>query len=229
MTTSNKKLGRTIGLLFLAIMVVGPFSLNLRGLSTSMFESAAFYNDISSNALQMRLSVLLDILAAILSLGIAVMLYPVMKYHNYKLALWYLGLYITYLGVIFVSDIDRLSLISLSENLNESSDPGNWNKLGLVLMESYIQAHFISLIIYSAASILLYYFLFITKMVPKLIAGWGILAVLIVFVITWLQIFGIDVSFVFYIQNGVFMLVFTAWLLVKGFAESSLLSDESES
>jgi len=224
MTTSNKKLGRTVGLLFLAIMVAGPVSLYLRGLSTSMFESANFYNDISANALQMRLSVFLDILAAILSVGIAVLLYPVIKERFNKLALWYLGLYITYLGVIFVSDIDRLSLISLSENLTASSDPGNWNKLGLVLMKSSLQAHFISLIIYSSASMLLYYFLFVTKMVPMFLAAWGIVAVMIVFVVTWLQIFGVDISFVFYAQNGAFILVFTIWLLVKGFAESSIPS-----
>jgi len=193
-----------------------------------MFESATFYNEISTNALQMRLSVLFDILAAIISVGIAVILYPVMKDHNHKLALWYLGLYITYLAVIFISDIDRLSLISLSINLTESSDPGNWNKLGLLLFESYIQAHFISLIIYSAASILLYYLLFLAKMVPRLIAGWGVLAVLIVFVVTWMQIFDMNVSFAFYVQNGVFMLIFIGWLLVKGFAESPLHTTRDE-
>jgi len=226
MTTSNKKkLGRTVGLLFLIIIVVGASSLNLRGLSTSMFESATFYNDISTNAFQMRLSIFLDILAAILSVGIAVLLYPIMKDHNNRLALWYLGLYITYLGVIFVSDIDRLSLISLSEDLTASSDPGNWNKLGLVLMKSYIQGHFLSLIIYSAASMLLYYLLFVTKMIPRLLAGWGILAVAIVHMATWVQVFGVSVSFNFYLQNGVFMIVFTVWLLVKGFSDSSLPSE----
>ncbi len=224
--TTNKKLGRTVGLLYLIIIIVGASSLNLRGLSTSMFESAAFYNDISSNEFQMRLSIFLDILAAILSVGIAVLLFPIMKKYNNKMALWYLGLYFTYLAVIFISDIDRLSLISLSENLTASSDPDNWNKLGLVLMQSYIQAHFISLIIYSAASILLYYLFFKTKMIPRPLAGWGILAVAIVHVVTWVQIFGISVRFDFYLQNGVFMLVFTGWLLAKGFSDSSIPSEQ---
>ncbi len=213
-------------MLYLIIIIVGASSLNLRGLSTSMFESAAFYSDISSNEFQMRLSIFLDILAAILSVGIAVLLFPIMKKYNNKMALWYLGLYFTYLAVIFISDIDRLSLISLSENLTASSDPGNWNKLGLVLMKSYIQAHFISLIIYSAASILLYYLFFKTKMIPRPLAGWGILAAAIVHVVTWVQIFGISVSFYFYLQNGVFMLVFTGWLLVKGFSDSSIPSEQ---
>ena len=228
MSPSHKKLGRTVGLLFLAIMIAGPFSLNLRGLSTSMFESATFYTEISANALQMRFSILLDILAALISMGIAVVLYPVMKVFNTKLALWYIGLFITYLAVIFYSDIDRLSLISLSENLAASSDPENWNKLGLVLMKSYIQAHFISLIIYSAASMLLYYFLLITRMVPVYLAVWGLVAVLIVFIATWFQIFGVDVAFYFYIQNGVFMLVFTGWLLAKGFTDASTKTRNSD-
>ena len=217
MINSNKKLGRIIGLLFLLLVITGSTSLNLRGLSTSIFDSLLFYEEIAANAFQMRLSVLLDIRAAVVIMAIAILIYPLMRKQNQKLALWYIGLYMTYFVIIFISDIPRLTLISLSENLMKSAEAGDWRIVGFDHWDSYVQAHFFTLILSSVASGLFYYFLYTTKMIPRILSIWGIIAVSIVFAGTWVQVFGMDVDFGVYIQNGVFIIVLTLWLLVKGF------------
>jgi len=98
---SHKKLGRIIGVLFLLTILVGIGSLNLRGLSTSLAESPTFLNDVFENSFMMKIGILLDILAALISVGIAVTLFPFIKRYNQGLALWYFGLYVTYFTLIF--------------------------------------------------------------------------------------------------------------------------------
>ncbi len=227
---SHKKSGRIIGILFLLTMLIGIGSLNLRGLSTSLAESPTFLNDVFENSLLMKIAVLLDVLAASISVSIAVIMFPIIKQYNQGLALWYFGLYVMYFSVIIVSNIDHLSLLSLSEQFvnAKSSDAGNFNMLGLLQIESYYSGHFLSLIIFSAAAAILYYFLYRTMLLPRFLCIWGILAVTIVFTSTWLQIFGFDVHFIVYAQNGLFMLFFTIWLLVKGFNSSTILFPTTE-
>jgi hypothetical protein len=220
MITSNKKLGRVIGFLLLLLVVTGSTSLNLRGLSTSLFDSQTFYYEIAANAFNMRLSVLLDIVASFLMIGIAILVYPLMKAYNQRLALWYVAIYVAYLALIFISDIYRLSLINMSIDLTTKEVPGNLQSLGLSLWDSYVQAHFFTLILSSLASGFFYYLLFAQKLVPRFLALWGVIAQVIVFTVTWIQIYGQNVDFGFYIQNGVFILVILTWLLVKGLKDS---------
>ena len=221
---SHKKSGRIIGVLFLLTMLIGIVGMNLRGLSTSLAESPTFLNDVFENSFMMKTAVLLDILAASISLIIAVILFPIIKHYSQGLALSYFGLYITYFVVIIVSNIDHLSLLSLSKQFvkTKSPDTANFNMLGLFQIESYYSSHFLSLIILSVALAILYYFLYQTKLLPRFLCIWGILAVTIVFTSTWLQIFDYDVNFIVYAQNGLFMLFFTIWLLVKGFNSSTI-------
>lgn len=222
---SNKKSGRIIGTLFLLTILIGIGSLNLRGLSTSLVESPTFLNDIFENSVMMKIAILLDIISGLISVGIAVILFPIIKHYNQGFALWYFGLYVTYFGLILVSNINHLSLLSLSEQFVNTNSPDidNFNMLGLLQIESYFSVHFFSLIIFSLAAAVLYYFLYRTKLLPRFLCIWGILAVTIVFASTWLQIFDYDVNFIVYAQNGLFMLFFTIWLLVKGFNSSSLV------
>jgi len=127
--------------------------------------------------------------------------------------------------LFLVSNIDHLSLLSLSEQFVNAKSPDidNFNMLGLLQIESYFSVHFFSLIIFSLAAAVLYYFLYRTKLLPGFLCIWGFLAVSIVFASTWLQIFDYDVNFIVYAQNGLFMLFFTIWLLVKGFNSSSIV------
>lgn len=223
--TSHKTFGRIIGALFLLTIILGACSLNLRGLSTSLAESPTFLNEVFENSLAMKIGILFDILASLVSTGIAIILFPIIKRYNQGLALWYFGLYVAFFSLILSSNINHLSLISLSEKFvkTESPDIDNFNMIGLIQIESYFSAHFLSLIIFSLAAAVLYFFLYKTKLLPRFLCVWGMLAVTIVFTSTWLQIFDYEVDFIVYAQNGVFMLFFIIWLLVKGFNSSSLV------
>lgn len=224
MNISNKRLGRIIALLFLLLAVTGSTSLNLRGLTTSMFDSPTFFSEIASNAFSMRLSVVFDLIASVLLITIAVLMYPMMREHNRGMSIWFLITYITYFVIIFISDIYRLALINFSIDLSSQENPGDWSSFALTLWDGYVQAHFFTLILSSIGAAIFYYFIAVKRLIPLWLGIWGIAAVATVFTVTWMQIFDISVDFAFYTQNGVFILALIIWLFIKGFKEQESTS-----
>lgn len=110
--------------------------------------------------------------------------------------------------------------------MEQSADTGYFSTLGLLLIEEYFWAHFMSLMLFAAAAFSLYYFLFQTKLVPRFLSVWGIVASSLVFLASWLNIFEVNPSFYFYSQNGIFMIVFMGWLIAKGFKHNEAIPKE---
>lgn len=216
---SNQKTGRTIGFLLLLIMALGIPSVVLRGLSTSMVASSDFLNEIFQNSFKMRIAVLLDILASALWLVIALILFPTIKKYKNSFALWFFGIWLVQFAVIVFSNISHLSLLSLTNEFvsTGATDTELFSTLGLLKIEEYFWAHFMSLMLYASAAFSLYYFLFQTKLVPRFLSAWGMVAISLVFIASWLNIFDINPSFYFFSQNGIHMIAFMGWLIAKGF------------
>ncbi|UII79153.1 DUF4386 domain-containing protein [Flagellimonas sp. CMM7] len=222
----NQKIGRTVGFLLLLIMVLGIPSVTLRGLSTSMVVSPTFLNEVFQNALQMRIAILLDILASTLWLIIAIILFPTIKKYKNSFALWFLGVWLVQFSVIIFSNISHLSLLSLSNVFVATEGTGTefFSILGQLKIEEYFWAHFMSLMLYAAAAFCLYYFLFQTRLVPRFLSVWGMVAISLVFIASWLNIFDINPSFYLYSQNGIHMIAFIGWLIAKGFNTGETIS-----
>ncbi|RDY61238.1 DUF4386 domain-containing protein [Flagellimonas nanhaiensis] len=217
---TNLKAGRTIGLLLFLIIAAGIPSLNLRGLSTELTSNPEFLAIVFENTLQTKLAIVLDTLASTLWLVIAILMYQKMSEYRLGLALAFFGLWIINLGIIIYSNIANLSLLSLSEAFvsNIQMDSLTLHSLGYLKVEDYYWAHFMALITYASAAFVLFYFLFRTRLVPRLLSIWGMLAISLVFFATWANIFKINVSFHFYTQNGIHMIAFMGWLIAKGFS-----------
>ena len=216
---SIKNTGRIVGVLLFSLMAVGIPSVLFRGLSVSLAESPDFLNHIYENATSMRFSMLLDILANSLWLIIAILVFPLVKAYKNSLALWIVGIWLVQLATLVSSNITHLTLLSLSDEFVKSEvlDKAHYNTLGLSMIQEYFWAHFMCLILFAAATFVFYYFLFKSKLIPRFLSVWGMLAISLVFVASWLNIFDVDVSFHFYSQNGLFMIVLMGWLIAKGF------------
>ncbi|MEW7293008.1 DUF4386 domain-containing protein [Aquimarina sp. 2304DJ70-9] len=225
---TNKKTGRIVGVLFLIVFIIGALGTSLRGLSTSLVESENFLATVHENSLQMKIAILLDIISSTVGVGIAIFLFPFLKKYNNYIALLYLTFWIIEFSIIMVSNITHFSLLSLSQEFVQGnvSDPTYFNMLGFLKFEEYYWAHFLILIVYSSGAALFYYLLYKVKLIPRLLSAWAFIAVTIVFIVTWMQIFDYSVSFVFYLQNGVHFIVISIWLIVKGF-NSTVIPTES--
>ena len=215
----TKKSGRIVGLFFLGMLLAGAFSINLRGLSRTLLESENLLQLVSGQYAQMKTAIFLDLLAGFLGVSAAIYIYQILEPYTRMTALWYLAAAILNFGLGMAGDMGHLSLLELSRMSSEI--PANTETVYNIAAQGYINqyfwAHFFSLILYSFSSILLFWAFFKLRLIPRILAGWGMIALLLVFTATVLQLNQVDVNFILYQQNGIHFIVLIIWLLTKGF------------
>ena len=215
----TKKTGRIVGILFVLIILLGATSLNFRGLGYNLLESENILGDVFEQATTMKIAIVLNMIAGLLWLWIAIYLYPYIKTISRSLAIWYIVLWVIQFGAALIGDIGHLSLITLSQQVQGSpeADLIVYNTLARVYIHEYFWGHFFSLMGYSSATFLLFIAVLRGKWLPAFIPIWGMAAMTSVFFASAVQLFDVDVSFWFYQQNGIHFMVLTLWLLVFGF------------
>lgn len=215
----TQKSGRILGFLFLLTVLAGATGTAFRGLGGAEANSTAFLEEIMQHMGQMKLAISLDILASAIAVGIALFVFAFIKKYDQRLANAYLTIAGINFTIIVVSNIIHVSLLSLSEEfaVTSAATTDHFTTLAKVLYDAYYWTHFLMLILYSLGGSVLYYFLFKTKLVPGWLSVWGILASIVVFCGGAFQLADIKVSGLLFVQNGIYVLTFIAWLLIKGF------------
>ncbi|NQZ43916.1 MAG: DUF4386 domain-containing protein [Flavobacteriaceae bacterium] len=215
---NSKRFGRTVGLLMLGVIVFGIPSTLFRGINTTMTEAPDFMETVFNQRQAMRYIMPFDVLASALWLVIGGIMLPWMKRYSNTLAAIFLGLLIVFLTLIVIGNMSHLTLIDLATRFTESgSTSETFRILGFAKVKDYLWSHIFSLILYASANFLLLFFLFKSQMVPRILTVWGMMAMVIVFSASWLQLLGFSVSIYAYAQNGIHFITFITWLLIKGF------------
>jgi hypothetical protein len=109
---TNRKTAIIVGALFLTAMVA---SLLGGGLVTSLIDAPDYLRAVSDNETQVVIGVLLELINAIAVLGIAVLMFPILKRHSETAALGYIGFRTIEAVFCSVIVISPLSLIPLSQ------------------------------------------------------------------------------------------------------------------
>ena len=222
---NTKLLGRTVGILLIIVITTGIPSTLFRGLSTSFSRNPEFLETIALESTTIPFVVLLSFMASLAWLIIVALVFPLMKKYNYGMTLLFMGLWILCFAMSLYGDIAHLSLLALGKEAGQSSISTieNFKALGFLKVQDYIWAHFVTLVLYTSATLVFFYFLFKTKLVPRFLSVWGLIAIGVVFVASWLNIFGIYTGEYPFMHNGVHMILLTTWLTIKGFREGALL------
>ncbi len=218
--------GRLLGLLFLASAIAGGTGTAYRGLSGANVNSTEFLNQIIENTPTMQLAIGLDMLGSAIVVFIAIYLFPLLRQLKNQWAIAYVGIAMINFVVITLSNVIHISLLSVAADFSDTTadSPVHFITLAKMHYEAYYWVHFLMLMLYSVGGAVLYAFFFRTLLLPRWLAVWGLLAALIVFLGGALQMAGISVSILFFVQNGVFMLAFMAFLLIFGFRKNTLIS-----
>lgn len=221
--SSHRKTARIVGLLFLLLLITGISGIILRDLSPSL-------KDVFENSTQIKISILFDLIASTVAVGIAVLLFPILKKFNYNIALWYFGFSIVGFATIVVSNVSVFSLLTLSEEYVKlgSPDTDYFQTLGVLKLGEYFGAHFMGLIIHTFGASMFYYLLFQSKLLPRFLSVWGLIAITLVLSATLLQIFDRSVSMILYLPNGLLQILIGIWLIVKGFNSSAIVSQSKK-
>ena len=223
---TNKRTARIVGALFLTAMVtslVGGVWLE------SILSAPDYLLTVSANETQVIIGVLLELTNAAAVVGIAVVLFPVIKKYGEALALGYVGIRIVEAAILIGAVVSPLLLITLSQEYATAatSDASYFQTLGTLVTAA--RAHTAGLLVpifFSLGAVLFYYLLYRSRLVPRFISVWGFIAAALVLAWNLLETFGISISagMVFglpIILNEVFLGI---WLIVKGFNPAPVAS-----
>ena len=162
---------------------------------------------------------------------VPVMMFPILKKQNEALALGY----VVYRGALetittIAMAISLLFLTILSQQyIAGSPDTYYLQTLGTLLLKGKDTISTISQIVFPLGALIFYFLLYQSKLIPRWISGWGLIAAILWIAVTLLDLFGIisawsTVQVVLALPIGLQEMVMAVWLIVKGFNPSAIAS-----
>ena len=215
---ANKKTAGFVGALFLIAMVA---SLLGGGLVESVI-SASNHLVTSENETLLIVGVLFELVNAIAVVGIASLMFPIMKRYNETMAVGYLGFRLVEAVFCSMIVIAPLSLMTLNrEYLKAGISDIQFQVAGiLAIAERASVSGLLIPVFFSLGALLLYSLLYQSKLLPRFISIWGLVAVVLVLIMNLLSLkleIGMGLSMIFalpIILNEIFMGI---WLIARGF------------
>lgn len=222
--------GRIIGVLIIVQMVVGGL-VNF-ALEAPLFGTPGFLLNAASHSQQLGLAVILGLVAEALWVGIAITAFPVFVQRTRTMALWFIVLAVVILAVAVVENAAVMSMVSLSEAYKTASpvEREQFQVIKIVVASARNWAHYMARIVDGGAMFVFYVVLYRFALVPRALAGFGVIAVTLMVTAVAMPLFGHDVVFPMLAPLGLSQLLIAVWLLAKGFrAQPSHEADPSDS
>ncbi len=207
---------RWLALLLLTQMVIGPIA-NFALLGDTFDAPGGFLANAAPHAASFASAILLSLGLALVSAGIAVVLWPVLRPRSERMALSLAILGGAGIALAGFEAANTLSMLSLSKAYLAAAAPDAalFDGLRGVVAAQRNRAHLVQLM--SAGGILLATFiaLFRFRLVPRALAGFGVLATLAQLAAVTKPLYGGWVIFPLLAPIGIANLLLIGWLLWK--------------
>lgn len=189
-------------------------------LAAPLFEPAGFLETAAPHATQIALSALLGIALGGVWLGIAVVVFPLVRCQSEPLALILIGLSVVCLATSVVEHMNVMSMLSLSEAYARApvAQHESFQFLRAAVAASRNWAHFTALLLTGSVTFAFYATLLRLSLVPRALALLGIAAALSQIASVAMPYFGRAVVFPMLAPLGVAHLLLAVWLIAKGFS-----------
>jgi hypothetical protein len=216
---------RFVGALF--ILATVPFSLSVFVLAP-ILESSDFLTSVAQNQSRVGAGVLLELVNHISVVGIAVVIYPVLKSFSERLALGYIAARSIEAVLFGVATLHLLTLVSVSHEFVDAGGPASaqFQVLGNTLLAGHDWNNAaLPFTAFSIGALTLNYALFRARLVPRWISAFGFLAATSILTARLLLVSGVDLasSTVAAMDGPIFLqeMVFAVWLIFRGFNPSA--------
>ena len=218
-----QKTARIVGALFITAMVSGMLRFVLLD---PILDSPDYLIIVSANESKVIIGALTFYILAVALVGIAIVIYPILKKQNEVLALGYVAARIIE-GVLFIITIlVILTLWTISQEYVKAGAPDDsfFQILGeLLLAVRYWAYNVLWPITLSLGGLMFYYLLYQSNLIPRWLSVWGFIGALL-FPVAWLSLFGPTISGPFLLPLVLNEMVLALWLIVKGFNPSAIAS-----
>lgn len=212
---------RVIGALFLAGFLVYGVGF---ALVTSVIGAPDFLATMAAHQTTLILGAFLMLLNTVVDVGKGVLFFPILETHGKRSALAYLAALIVQVVMLDLGVLALLMLVPLSRYALDAGGASMvWAEaLGGLLTQSNTLAYQIGQATLSGGGIFMAALLYRTRLVPRFLAGWGVIGYAIHMVGAIAEIFGFPISLMLLIPGGLFELALPAWLFVKGFNAAAM-------
>lgn len=222
---SNKKTARIVGVLFLA--ATAAYILG-NGLIESILKDPNYLIHVYPNKTKVVLGMLLELINSAAVVGIAIMLFPILKKHNETIALGYVAFRVIEAIILIVGAISPLLLITLSQEYIEAGAPdaSYFQTIGALAVKGKYLAFQVAMIVLSLYSLLFCYLLYQTRLIPRLISVFGLIGYASLLTSALLEIFGYSPGIFLFLPGALFEIILPIWLIVKGFNSFAIKSNQ---
>jgi hypothetical protein len=165
------------------------------------------------------LAVLLGLITEALWVGIAITAFPVFVRRTRTMALWFFALAVVILAVAVLENASVMSMVSLSEVYTKTStaEREQLQVVKIVVASARNWAHYMARIFDGSAIFVFYVVLYRYALVPRALAGFGVIAVTLMLTAVAMPLFGYGVAFSMLAPLGLSQLILAVWLITKGF------------
>lgn len=223
---STRKLASITGVLFILATLTGPL---LATPLTPDLTVTDYLAQISTHANQMSGGVLLWIISAFTGGGIAITMYPILKERNAGLALGSVIFRTIEAAFYLVGKVTLLSLLTLSPKfmIAGTTDRAVLQAIGNLLVNVYDHSGLVAVFAFCVGALMYYYALFQSRLIPRWLSGFGIVAIILLNTACVLALFSgnritsyIPLAAPIAVQE----IILGVWLIVKGFSPSAITS-----
>lgn len=215
----TRKIAVITGVLFILATLTGPL------LATPLMPDLTgtdYLTGVSAHMNQAAGGVLLWIIAAFASAGIAIAMYPVLKERNVGLALGSVVFRALEAGFYMVGLVCLLSLLTLGQQFRTAgaADRAVLQAIGDSLVSVREYAGLLAVFAFCVGVFMYYYLLFQSRLIPRWLSGFGIAAIILMLTACVLALFsGNRITSYIPLEAPIFVqeLVLGVWLIVKGF------------
>jgi hypothetical protein len=211
------------GVLFIIATVAGPI---LATPLTPDLTGTEYLSRFSAQPNQVAAGVLLWIIAAFTSAGIAIAMYPLLKERNAGLALGSVIFRTLEAAFYMVGVVSLLSLLALGQQLGTAgaADRTSLQTIGNLFVSVRNHAGLVAVFAFCVGALMYNYILFQSRLIPHWLSGFGIVAILLLMAACVLALFSgnrITSYIPLAAPIGVQEMVLAVWLIVKGFNPSA--------
>ena len=224
---TKRKTAIIVGVLYIAGTVAGILSLVF---TAPILEGRDFLAQVSANPNQIILGAVFVLTMGLALALMSVMMFPILKKHNEALAIGYgvfRGALEAVMYLVLVIGWLALPLISQEYIKATAADASYFQSLGDFVLAAHGQIGHVLTIVFILGALMFYYVLYQSKLVPRWLSAWGLLAAIPYFVSGVLGLFGSlspmsSIQMVLVLPLAVQEMVLAVWLIVKGFNSASV-------
>jgi hypothetical protein len=223
-----RKTAIVVGVLYIIGTVAGILCKVLTG---SIQNDLNLLTKVTANENQIIIGALFLLIMGLALAMVPVMMFPILKKHNEALALGYVvyrGALETVTTIAMVVGWLFLTILG-REYIAGAPGASYFQTLGTLLLKGNGSISTISQIVFPLGALIFYYLLYQSKLIPRWISGWGLIAAILWIAVTFLDLFGLisqwsTIQVILALPIGLQEMVMAVWLIVKGFNPSAVAS-----